>query len=429
MAMFPGREMTDEELLEARSQSSGMQRASTLDALNAMAAAAPQAEPVPPPEPINVPPMLERPMGTIPEALGRPSGEVVHPRDRALIDRFKQFQQTTLPAQKQARMVVPEMLQRMPEVQAPRTAEGMVLDKFGGSMAAYNKWWNSLPQGMKPRSWDQALGMVSSPEALGVPKPAPEIKAQAKVGTDSEIEPQPQAYYEPAGFVGPPSEGAEPFVGPSAPDKKEMAPDDGVRLFDGGVDDGKSLLHPVSGATFRSSTAGRRGGRTHAGDDYAPKRLGDKPPLVAMTDGKVLRVRDMKKYPNAGGNRIEIEYGTGKNRFMVRYFHMDKPAAFKVNGKLLTGDALDGKRIKRGTPLGIMGNTGKGSGVHLHTELYRPDPKTGEYEKTKKGNYAKPHDFEAFLKGGGKLNYAQTLLAKSTVSKKTTRDKHYGHNH
>ena len=90
MAMFPGREMTDEELLEARSQSSGMQRQDTLDAINRLVAAAPQAEPAPPPEPINVPPMLERPMGTIPEALGRPSGEVVHPRDRALIEGFKQ---------------------------------------------------------------------------------------------------------------------------------------------------------------------------------------------------------------------------------------------------------------------------------------------------------------------------------------------------
>ena len=119
MVMVPGREMTDEELLEAKSQSSGMQRASTLDALNAMAAAAPQAAPAPPPEPINVPPMLERPMGTIPEALARPSGEVIHPRDQARIDRWNRFRQTALPAQEQAKKVVPEMLQKMPEAQAP----------------------------------------------------------------------------------------------------------------------------------------------------------------------------------------------------------------------------------------------------------------------------------------------------------------------
>ena len=206
--MVPGREMTDEELLEARSQSSGMQRASTLDALNAMAAAAPQAAPAPPPEPINVPPMLERPMGTIPEALARPSGEVIHPRDQALIDRFKRSRQASQLAQDQARMdqfnrfqqagmaaqgqsVVPEMLRRMPEVQVPRTAEGMVLEKFGGSMDAYNKWWNSLPQGMKPRSWDQALGMVSSPEALGVPKAAP--KAAPKPAVQQPVAAAPKA--------------------------------------------------------------------------------------------------------------------------------------------------------------------------------------------------------------------------------------------
>ena len=91
----------------------------------------------------------ERPQGVIPEALIRP----------------------VAPA---APQLPPEMLRRSPEVRPPRTAQGMVVEKFGGDMNAYNKWWGSLPQSMKPRSWEQALGMVSSPEALGVPKAAPE---------------------------------------------------------------------------------------------------------------------------------------------------------------------------------------------------------------------------------------------------------------
>ena len=381
MVMVPGREMTDEELLEARGQSSGMQRASTLDALNAMAAAAPQAAPAPPPEPINVPPMLERPMGTIPEALARPSGEVIHPRDQALIDRFKRFQQTTLPAQEQARMVVPEMLKRMPEVQAPRTAEGMVLDKFGGSMAAYNKWWNSLPQGMKPRSWDQALGMVSSPEALGVPKAAPKPAVQ------------------------------QPVAAPSIK---------GIRLSDGKKDDGSGLLHPVAGNVYRSSSAGVRGGRAHKGDDYAPLVAGEKPPLVAMTDGKVISAKDNRKkqYANAAGHRIEVEYGSGKDAFRVRYFHLDKPPSFKVNGKVLTGDALNGKAIKRGTALGIMGDSGASDGVHLHAELFRPDPKTGKF------NYKNPHDLDLFMQKNGKISYKDSLLPADRASVRKHRPGH-----
>ena len=438
MVMVPGREMTDEELLEARSQSSGMQRASTLDALNAMAAAAPQAAPAPPPEPINVPPMLERPMGTIPEALARPSGEVIHPRDQALIDRFKRSRQASQLAQDQARMdqfnrfqqagmaaqgqsVVPEMLRRMPEVQVPRTAEGMVLEKFGGSMDAYNKWWNSLPQGMKPRSWDQALGMVSSPEALGVPRkaepprPSRQERIDAHMATVPKVREVPSRQDRIDAYMATVPEVRE-VSRRNETTRKVQAPDGGVkgiRLFDGNPDDGKGLLHPVSGDVFRSSSSGMRMHpvhkemRQHKGDDYAPLNEGENLPLVAMADGRVTYAKDKSQKPVSTGNRIEVEYGQGDNRFRVRYFHMkDMP-------KLKAGDS-----VKRGSTVGLMGNTGIGTGVHLHAELYRWNPKIKDYEL---------HDFDKFLESGGKGSLSDTAYDTKRKAMKGHRHGHSGH--
>lgn len=196
--MFRGRELTEEEALEAskrqQAEPSGLQRASTLEAIKRIMAAGPQAEPAPPPEPINVPPMLERPAGAIPAALLRPSGEVVHPRDQALISGWNRFRRggaaprTAAAAPRPAGAEIPEMLRRLPEPRVPRTAEGMVLEKFGGDMGAYDKWWRSLPQSMKPRSWDQALGMVSSPEALGIPKAVAPKKVAPKAVAHGELE-------------------------------------------------------------------------------------------------------------------------------------------------------------------------------------------------------------------------------------------------
>lgn len=365
--MVPGREMTDEELLEARSQSSGMQRASTLDALNAMAAAAPRATPAPPPEPINVPPMLERPMGTIPEALARPSGEVIHPRDQALIDRFKRSRQASQLTQDQARMnqfnrfqqagmaaqgqsVVPEMLRRMPEVQVPRTAEGMVLEKFGGSMDAYNEWWNSLPQGMKPRSWDQALGMVSSPEALGVPKAAP--KAAPKPAVQQPVAAAPKA---------------KKIVKATPEVKKEVKanPD--------------AFLHPLGdapdNATWRvTSPVGPRThpitgekGKMHEGTDFGAA-IGT--PLKAMQHGKVTRNWVASR---GGGHSIAITY---KNGATVTYMHMNKKSPLKVGATVTPGQVVGG--------VGVAG-----SGPHLHAEIRIKNPETGKVEL---------HDLEKFLK-------------------------------
>ena len=390
MVMVPGREMTDEELLEARGQSSGMQRASTLDALNAMAAAAPQAAPAPPPEPINVPPMLERPMGTIPEALARPSGEVIHPRDQALIDRFKRFRQASQLTQDQARMdqfnrfqqagmaaqgqsVVPEMLRRMPEVQVPRTAEGMVLEKFGGSMAAYNKWWNSLPQGMKPRSWDQALGMVSSPEALGVPKAAPKPAVQQPVAAAPK---------------------AEKTVKATPEVKKEVKanPD--------------AFLHPLGdapdNATWRvTSPVGRRThpttgekGKMHYGTDFGAA-IGT--PLKAMQHGKVTK---NWVAGGGGGHSITIQY---KNKAQVTYMHMNKKSPLKA-----------GATVTPGQVVGAVGTAG--TGPHLHAELRFPYPKTGKYPiMGTKDDVV--HDLEKFLKAS-----ADGTLATTDTRFYTTKD-------
>jgi len=55
------------------------------------------------------------------------------------------------------------ILPRQPLAQEPSAAPSLamdaVLNKFGGSMDAYNRWWSGLA-GDKPRNWNQALQML-----------------------------------------------------------------------------------------------------------------------------------------------------------------------------------------------------------------------------------------------------------------------------
>jgi len=140
--------------------------------------------------------------------------------------------------------------------------------------------------------------------------------------------------------------------------------------------------------------------RQHEGDDYAPLSEGENLPLVAMTDGKVIYAKDKSQKPVATGNRMEIEYGQGNDRFRVRYFHMkDAPTLRGESGQKGKPGYRPADTVKRGGTIGLMGNTGIGSGVHLHAELRRYNPKTKDFEL---------HDFDKFLESGGKGSLSDT---------------------
>ena len=91
-----------------------------------------------------------------------------------------------------------------------------------------------------------------------------------------------------------------------------------------------------------------RGSHRHAGEDYsAPK--GTK--VFSAGKGKVVNVgNDSAGY----GRYIDIKH---KGGIVTRYAHLSKA---KVN---------DGDKIKAGSKIGKVGNTGRSYGAHLHFEV------------------------------------------------------------
>ena len=86
----------------------------------------------------------------------------------------------------------------------------------------------------------------------------------------------------------------------------------------------------------------------HSGIDIR-KKIGAE--ITTTADGKVLK----KGYSKGQGNYVVI--GHGKD-FKTRYFHMKKSLVEK------------GDQVKRGQVIGLVGNTGRSTGPHLHYEIH-----------------------------------------------------------
>lgn len=103
-----------------------------------------------------------------------------------------------------------------------------------------------------------------------------------------------------------------------------------------------SRKHPVLGVT-----------RAHNGVDISgANAMGS--PVVAIDDGVVIQVN------TAGGERgmnIRVQHNIDGDIWVSRYQHL---SAIKCS----TGD-----KVKKGTVIGAVGNTGIGTGPHLHLEL------------------------------------------------------------
>jgi murein DD-endopeptidase MepM/ murein hydrolase activator NlpD len=92
---------------------------------------------------------------------------------------------------------------------------------------------------------------------------------------------------------------------------------------------------------------GPRGMRFHTGIDY-PAPLGT--PVVAARDGVVAAVGTLAGY----GNVVELAHGQGVTTL---YAHLSSTFV------------EPGKRVARGTVVGLVGRTGDATGPHLHFEL------------------------------------------------------------
>lgn len=79
-------------------------------------------------------------------------------------------------------------------------------------------------------------------------------------------------------------------------------------------------------------------------------------PVWAMADGKV----EYSKYSRGAGNVILIDHGNG---IKTKYMHLYDRRVF------------NNQEVKKGDLIGLMGNTGNSTGVHLHFEIiYNHNP-------------------------------------------------------
>lgn len=89
----------------------------------------------------------------------------------------------------------------------------------------------------------------------------------------------------------------------------------------------------------------------HSGIDIS-KKAGAQ--IICPAAGKVIE----KGYTGGLGNYVVLYHGQG---FKTRYFHMQKSLVEK------------GAQLKRGEVIGLVGNTGRSTGSHLHYEILHDD--------------------------------------------------------
>ena len=119
---------------------------------------------------------------------------------------------------------------------------------------------------------------------------------------------------------------------------------------------------PVQNARLTSKFGWRniQGNREwHQGVDLAST---GKVPIYASADGVVIRAGVLGTY----GNVVMIQHTIGGKRYDTNYAHLD---SFSVK---------KGQKVKAGQQIGIMGNTGRSFGIHLHFEIHNGAWKSGQ---------------------------------------------------
>jgi len=111
----------------------------------------------------------------------------------------------------------------------------------------------------------------------------------------------------------------------------------------------KELKRMASGYGYRTDPIYKTT-KFHAGMDFAAA-VGTE--IYATVDGVIMRAdADASGY----GNHVRINHGYG---YMTLYGHMSKIMV------------RPGQRVKRGDVIGLVGNTGKSVGPHLHYEVHK----------------------------------------------------------
>ncbi|WP_339295217.1 M23 family metallopeptidase [Paenibacillus sp. FSL W7-1279] len=109
---------------------------------------------------------------------------------------------------------------------------------------------------------------------------------------------------------------------------------------------GSMFAWPVSGARITSSY-GHRWGRSHEGVDMVGGST-----IMAAASGRVVFAGQQSGY----GNVVIVDHGNG---YRTLYGHMSRISI------------SNGQSVGQGSKLGVMGNTGRSTGTHLHFEVQK----------------------------------------------------------
>lgn len=109
---------------------------------------------------------------------------------------------------------------------------------------------------------------------------------------------------------------------------------------------GSMFAWPVSGARI-TSPYGHRWGRSHEGVDLVGGST-----IMAAASGRVVFAGQQSGY----GNVVIVDHGNG---YRTLYGHMRKISV------------SNGQSVGQGSKLGVMGNTGRSTGTHLHFEVQK----------------------------------------------------------
>jgi peptidoglycan hydrolase CwlO-like protein len=131
-----------------------------------------------------------------------------------------------------------------------------------------------------------------------------------------------------------------------------------------------TFIRPTIGPI--TSNYGVRWGKLHAGVDIGKR--GDEVPIMAVAPGIVFR----SYYSSSYGNVVFITHNVDGKIWTTVYAHMEKR------------DVKEGEIVKKGQQLGLMGNTGRSFGAHLHFELHK-----GEWNSSK-SNSVNPKKYIKF---------------------------------
>lgn len=122
---------------------------------------------------------------------------------------------------------------------------------------------------------------------------------------------------------------------------------------------GNTYSSPVPPGSRHTASFKQRGYSTHVGDDYAPPKPGQRGVYVrAVSDGVVKRV---------GVNILSGH--TGRAALLDHGIRTDKYGSDRMetySGHLAKILVSTGQRVETGQIIGIMGDTGNVTGVHLH---------------------------------------------------------------